>query len=123
MIIAATECHSHCEPPPHPSARRGQPLVFPVSAEGSWRAAAHNGKRGTSRCRPLWCAVALPVKIQLALSALWPPTFRPCRTRSIIATLVGGSLLGILGALVAIPVAATIHLLLEEVAFRRLDQS
>jgi hypothetical protein len=51
------------------------------------------------------------------------PTFRPCRTRSIIATLVGGSLLGILGALVAIPVAATIHLLLEEVAFRRLDQS
>jgi predicted PurR-regulated permease PerM len=42
---------------------------------------------------------------------------------TIIATLVGGSLLGILGALVAIPVAATIHLLLEEVAFRRLDQS
>lgn len=42
---------------------------------------------------------------------------------TIIATLVGGSLLGIIGALVAIPVAATIHLLLEDVAFRRLDHS
>ena len=38
---------------------------------------------------------------------------------TIIATLIGGSLLGIIGALIAIPVAATIHLLLEEVAFPR----
>jgi predicted PurR-regulated permease PerM len=38
---------------------------------------------------------------------------------TIIATLIGGSLLGIIGALVAIPIAATIHLLLEEVAFPR----
>jgi predicted PurR-regulated permease PerM len=38
---------------------------------------------------------------------------------TIIATLVGGSLLGIIGALIAIPIAATIHLLLEEVAFPR----
>jgi predicted PurR-regulated permease PerM len=41
---------------------------------------------------------------------------------TIIATLIGGSLLGIIGALVAIPIAATIHLLLEEVAFPRQDQ-
>jgi predicted PurR-regulated permease PerM len=41
---------------------------------------------------------------------------------TIIATLIGGSLLGILGALVAIPIAATIHLLLEEVAFPRQNQ-
>ena len=34
---------------------------------------------------------------------------------TIIATLIGGTLLGLVGALVAIPVAATIHLLLEEV--------
>jgi predicted PurR-regulated permease PerM len=38
---------------------------------------------------------------------------------TIIATLIGGVLLGLIGALVAIPVAATIHLLLEEVAFPR----
>jgi predicted PurR-regulated permease PerM len=36
---------------------------------------------------------------------------------TIVATLIGGTLLGLVGALVAIPVAATIHLLLEEVAF------
>lgn len=38
---------------------------------------------------------------------------------TIVATLIGGSLLGLVGALVAIPVAATVQLLLEEVAFPR----
>jgi predicted PurR-regulated permease PerM len=38
---------------------------------------------------------------------------------TIIATLIGGALLGLIGALIAIPVAATCHLLLEEVAFPR----
>ena len=42
---------------------------------------------------------------------------------SLVAVLIGGVLLGIIGALVAIPVAAAIHLLLREVAFRRLDKS
>jgi predicted PurR-regulated permease PerM len=37
----------------------------------------------------------------------------------IIATLIGGTLLGLIGARVAIPVAATIQLLLEEGAFPR----
>ncbi|MGH8988344.1 MAG: AI-2E family transporter [Acidimicrobiales bacterium] len=41
---------------------------------------------------------------------------------TIIAVLVGGTLLGIVGALVAIPVAATIHLLLDEVAIPRQSQ-
>jgi len=41
---------------------------------------------------------------------------------TIIATLIGGTLLGLIGALIAIPVAATIHLLLEEVAFPRQNQ-
>ena len=41
---------------------------------------------------------------------------------TIIATLIGGTLLGIIGALVAIPVAATIHLLLDEVAIPRQNQ-
>ena len=40
----------------------------------------------------------------------------------IVATLIGGTLLGLIGALVAIPVAATIHLLLEEVAVPRQNQ-
>jgi predicted PurR-regulated permease PerM len=42
---------------------------------------------------------------------------------SILAILVGGALMGIIGALVAIPTAAAIRLLLNEVAFRRLDTS
>jgi predicted PurR-regulated permease PerM len=42
---------------------------------------------------------------------------------SMIAVLIGGVLLGIIGALVAIPVAASIRLLLHEVTFRSLDQS
>ncbi len=41
---------------------------------------------------------------------------------TIIATLIGGSLLGLVGALVAIPIAATIHLLIEEVAIPRQNQ-
>jgi predicted PurR-regulated permease PerM len=41
---------------------------------------------------------------------------------TIMATLIGGTLLGLVGALVAIPVAATIHLLLEEVAIPRQNQ-
>ena len=42
---------------------------------------------------------------------------------SVVAVLVGGALLGIVGALVAIPVAAALRLLLEEIVFRRLDRS
>jgi predicted PurR-regulated permease PerM len=42
---------------------------------------------------------------------------------SLIAVLIGGVLMGIIGALVAIPVAAAIRLLLHEVAIRRLDES
>jgi predicted PurR-regulated permease PerM len=42
---------------------------------------------------------------------------------TVVALLVGGALMGIIGALVAIPVAAALRLLLEEVAFHRLDSS
>ena len=42
---------------------------------------------------------------------------------TIVAVLVGGTLMGIIGALVAIPAAAAMRLLLREVAFRRLDLS
>jgi predicted PurR-regulated permease PerM len=42
---------------------------------------------------------------------------------SVIAVLVGGALMGIIGALVAIPAAAAVALLLQEVVFRRLDES
>jgi predicted PurR-regulated permease PerM len=42
---------------------------------------------------------------------------------SLIAVVMGGVLLGIIGALVAIPVAAAISLLLHEVTFRSLDDS
>lgn len=42
---------------------------------------------------------------------------------TMLATLIGGALLGIIGALIAIPVAAAIRLLLNETAFPRLDRS
>jgi len=42
---------------------------------------------------------------------------------TIIATLIGASLLGLLGALVAIPAAATTQLILAEVTLPRLDRS
>lgn len=42
---------------------------------------------------------------------------------SLVAVLIGGVLLGIVGALVAIPVAAAIRLLIQEIAFHRLDKS
>ncbi len=42
---------------------------------------------------------------------------------TIIAVLIGGALLGLIGALIAIPVAATVKLLLEEVSYPRLDSS
>jgi predicted PurR-regulated permease PerM len=42
---------------------------------------------------------------------------------SLVAVLVGGALMGIIGALVAIPAAAALRLLLDEVTLRRLDRS
>jgi predicted PurR-regulated permease PerM len=42
---------------------------------------------------------------------------------SLIAVVLGGVLFGIVGALIAIPVAASISLLIREIAFRRLDKS
>jgi predicted PurR-regulated permease PerM len=41
---------------------------------------------------------------------------------TLIAVLVGGALLGIVGALVAIPVAAAVQLVVQEVLFPRLDE-
>jgi predicted PurR-regulated permease PerM len=42
---------------------------------------------------------------------------------TVIAVVIGGSLLGIIGALIAIPIAATIQLIVEEVTYRRMDVS
>lgn len=50
-------------------------------------------------------------------------TVRVPAVLSLVAVLVGGTLMGIIGALVAIPVAAVARLLIEEVVFRRLDRS
>jgi predicted PurR-regulated permease PerM len=40
-----------------------------------------------------------------------------------VAIVIGGVVLGIIGALIALPVAAALQLILEEVTFRRLDNS
>ena len=42
---------------------------------------------------------------------------------TVVAVLIGAALLGLIGALVAIPAAAAIRLLLNEVTFRRMDSS
>jgi predicted PurR-regulated permease PerM len=42
---------------------------------------------------------------------------------TVVAALLGGVLLGVVGALVAIPVAAALLLILQEVTFPRLDRS
>jgi predicted PurR-regulated permease PerM len=42
---------------------------------------------------------------------------------TVVAVLVGATLLGLIGALVAIPGAAAVRLLLNEVTFRRMDRS
>jgi predicted PurR-regulated permease PerM len=42
-------------------------------------------------------------------------------TATLVAVLVGGTALGIVGALIAIPMAAAVRLLLQEVVFPRLD--
>ena len=42
---------------------------------------------------------------------------------TVVATVLGAAVLGLIGALVAIPVAAAIKLLLDEIATPRLDQS
>lgn len=42
---------------------------------------------------------------------------------TVLATLIGGALLGIIGALIAIPIAAALRLLLNEIAIPRLDRS
>jgi predicted PurR-regulated permease PerM len=42
---------------------------------------------------------------------------------TVIAVLIGGTLLGVIGALIAIPIAAAVKLVLEQVTFPRLDSS
>ncbi len=50
-------------------------------------------------------------------------TVRVPATATIVAVLLGGAAFGVIGALVAIPVAAAIDILLCEIAFPRLDRS
>lgn len=42
---------------------------------------------------------------------------------TLIAVLIGGALLGLVGALVAIPIAAALHLIAQEILFPRLDET
>jgi predicted PurR-regulated permease PerM len=42
---------------------------------------------------------------------------------TVVAVLIGGALMGIIGALIAIPAAAAVRLLLQEIVFKRLDRS
>ena len=41
---------------------------------------------------------------------------------TVVAVLIGGAVLGIVGALVAIPIAAALQLLTQEVLYPRLDE-
>ena len=42
---------------------------------------------------------------------------------TVVAVLLGGALLGIVGALIAIPVAAAVLLVVRQVAIPRMDQT
>jgi predicted PurR-regulated permease PerM len=42
---------------------------------------------------------------------------------TVVAVLIGGALLGVVGALVAIPIAAALLLLAQEVLYPRLDRA
>ena len=42
---------------------------------------------------------------------------------TVVAVLIGGSLLGVIGALLAIPIAAAVQLVLQEVVFPRQDET
>jgi predicted PurR-regulated permease PerM len=44
-------------------------------------------------------------------------------TATVVAVLVGGAVLGIVGALVAVPAAAAAQILLAEIVFPRLDHA
>jgi predicted PurR-regulated permease PerM len=44
-------------------------------------------------------------------------------TVTFVAVLIGGATLGIIGALIAIPVAAAIRIILQETLFPRLDRT
>lgn len=50
-----------------------------------------------------------------------PTVVRVPALLTLVAVLVGGPLDGIVGVLIAIPVAATVHLLIHEIVFPRLD--
>jgi predicted PurR-regulated permease PerM len=50
-------------------------------------------------------------------------TVRVAATTTLLAVLIGGAVLGFVGALIAIPVAAAVGILLREVAFPKLDRS
>jgi predicted PurR-regulated permease PerM len=50
-------------------------------------------------------------------------TVRVPATVTFVAVLIGGTALGLIGALIAIPVAAAIDILLREIAFPRLDSA
>ena len=63
-----------------------------------------------------------PASVSQVLGESIPWTLTLVGTATVIAFLLG-TLLGIIGALVAIPVAAAGRLLLQEIAFRRLDNS
>jgi predicted PurR-regulated permease PerM len=87
------------------------------------------------------CLVALTVSVPLALATagyiiiyrfaedylLVPKiigkTVRVPAVTTVVAFFVGGALLGVIGAVVAIPVAAVIGLVLNEIVFPRLDRS
>jgi predicted PurR-regulated permease PerM len=50
-------------------------------------------------------------------------TVRVPATLTVVSVLIGAALLGLIGALVAIPAAAAIRLILQEVTFRRMDST
>ena len=117
-----------------------QPCPLPVAA-GHFRRPARSGAcRRSTIAGVVVAAVALTVSLPVCIATIvFFVVFRliedylmvprmigravkvPAEV-TVVAVLLGGALLGIVGALVAIPVAAALQLLTQEVLYPRLDE-
>lgn len=71
----------------------------------------------------VWFIVYQQVENYVVLPRIMAATVAVPSTLAVVAALIGGSLLGLIGALVAIPIAATILLVVQRVVYPRQEQA
>ncbi len=80
------------------------------------------GDLGDGVVLAIWFLVYQQVENYLILPRIMARTVAVPSTLAVVAALLGGSLLGLIGALVAIPIAATVLLVLQRVVYPRQDR-